>query len=101
MKNNDGENDDGVDNNDDYNVDDVMILKVVVVFVQGVGSVNWDNVDFVVKDEFSIPCSTLPEPVGSKSFYQSLLAVSLMSTIVTVSRISLNNSGRLLTGWHK
>ena len=55
----------------------VMIIKVVVVFLQGVGSVNWDNVDFIVKDEFSIPCSTLPEPVRSKSFYQSLLEVIL------------------------
>ena len=75
-KNNDGENDDGVEYNDDYNVDDGMIIKVVVVFLQGVGSVNWDNVDFVVKEEFSIPCSTLPEPVRSKPFYQSLLEVS-------------------------
>ena len=43
-------------------------MMTMKLSLQGLGSVNWDNVDFVVDEELSIPCHAFEEPVGSKSF---------------------------------
>ena len=47
----------------------MMIMTMIMnLYLQGIGSVNWDKVDFVVDDEFSVPCTTFQEPANSKSF---------------------------------
>ena len=59
----------------------IVIMVMLMICLQGVGSVNLDKVDFIVKDEFSIPCSTFKQPAESKSFVHSSQSAGFVASV--------------------